>query len=285
MKTSLNPAKLSADNLSLTEFIDLASRHGFDGVDFGIGAAQNAALSLGGPSVLADYFKEKKVAPAVFGLDVEWRKDNVSFEQGISQLPEKAILAEQIGCTRCVTYILPAVNQPYADWERETARRFGEIARILGDVGIRFGLEWVGPHHLRVGGANATGTVAGISTMEQTLALIDRIGLSSVGLLVDSYHCYTTGIGEAEIAGLSDSLIVHAHINDAKLGVGFDKVLDGDRVLPGEGEIDLTGFLRGLRSAGYTGYVATEVLSPHNIANDYETAAGKVRQSLRTIGL
>jgi sugar phosphate isomerase/epimerase len=37
--------------------------------------------------------------------------------------------------------------------------------------------------------------------------------------------------------------------------------VDNERVMPGEGVIDLLGFLRALRYAGYDGAVSVEVLS------------------------
>ena len=285
MNLSLNSARLGADKLSFLEYVDLAARHGFNGVDFGIGAAQRAAEELGGPQLVGDYLKEKGVAPAVFGLDVEWRKDQATFEQGMAALVEKAKFANLIGAERCVTWMPPSVNDDAAEYQRKVERRFGEVGRVLGDQGIRFGLEWVGPHHLRAGEANAMGTNAWIYTLEDTLSLIEAIGLPNLGLLVDSYHCYTTGVTEDQLAALTDSLIVHVHINDAPTGIGPAGAKDGQRVLPGTGEIDLASFLSGIRRAGYKGYVAAEILAPQNLADDPETAAAQVRDSLRAVGL
>jgi sugar phosphate isomerase/epimerase len=285
MKTSLNPARLGAGNLSFTEFVDLAARHGFDGIDFGMGAAVRTADAMGGAWVLKRYLDEKGVAPAAFGLEVEWRKDDITYNDGIALFRQQVEYADILDACRCVTWIPPSVNTDPADWERQIARRFGEIAAILEDKNIALGLEWVGPHHLRAGGANAMGPYDTIHTLPQTLALIEAIGAPNVGLLVDSYHCYTTGIGEAEIAALRPDQIVHVHINDAPKGVGPDAAKDGERVLPGEGGIDLAAFLRGLKATGYDGLVAAEVLAPQNIADDPETAAAKVRASLRALGL
>ena len=281
MKTSLNPAGLNAGKLSLAEFLDLASRHGFDGVDFGIGSAQKVAGEGGGPEAVRALFAEKGVAPASFGLDVEWRKDDETFATGLAALGGKAALAHALGADRCCTWMPPSVPGDLAAWEAQTVRRFREIARVLGEHGVRFGIEWVGPHHFRTGpDANPW-----VYTMDGTLNLIDSIGESNVGLLVDSYHCYTTGISEAEIGRLTDAQIVHVHINDAPNGVGPEGARDNERVLPGTGEIDLAGFLSGLRSAGYTGFIAAEVLAPAPIAATAEEAAARVRAALRTVGL
>lgn len=283
MKTSLNGARLGADKLSFAEFVGLAARHGFDGVDFGIGAAMKLGEERGGGAeAVRAYFAEKNVAPAAFGMDVDWRKDEETFQSGLSALADKARFAQAIGADRCVTWMPPSVSGDVSDWHAQSVRRFREIARVLGGSGVRFGLEWVGPHHLREGGADAMGRKNWIYTMQGTLDLIEEIGQPNMGLLVDCYHCYTTGIGEAEISRLTDAQIVHVHVNDARKGVGPQNVRDGERVLPGEGEIDLAGFTRGLKAAGYTGFIAAEVLAPQNIAGDPDTAATKVRESLRT---
>jgi sugar phosphate isomerase/epimerase len=285
MKTSLNPARLGAGSLTFTEFVDLAARYGFGGIDFSISAAIRAADEMGGAWVLKRYMDDKGVAPAVFGLEVEWRRDDIAYNDGAALLERQVEYADILDARRCVTWIPPSVNADPADWERQVARRFGEIANILESKDIALGLEWVGPHHLRAGAANAMGAYDTVHTLPQTLTLIESIGAPNVGLLVDSYHCYTTGIGETEIAALLPDQIIHVHLNDAPDGVGPAVAKDGERVLPGEGGIDLAGFMRGLHATGYDGFVAVEVLAPQDIAADPETAAGRVRASLRAVGL
>nr|CAA9276511.1 hypothetical protein AVDCRST_MAG63-3271 [uncultured Armatimonadetes bacterium] len=284
MKTSLNGAGLNARGLGFEGFVELAARHGFDGVDFGLGGAQKLAEERGGVEAVRDLLAEKGVAPAAFGLEAEWRKDEEAFASGLAAFREKLPLARALGADRCTTWMPPSVNEDLGAWEAQTVRRFRQAARALGDHGVRFGIEWVGPRHLREG-EGAMGAHPWIYTMDGTRALIAQIGEPNVGLLVDCYHCYTTGIGGDEIARLADDEIVHVHVNDARRGVGPDGARDGERVLPGQGEIDLADFLRGLRAAGYSGFIAAEVLNKEPIAADAETAARTVRESLRGIDL
>ena len=177
----------------------------------------------------------------------------------------------------------PSVNGDVAEWHTQTVRRFGEIANVLAEGGVRFGLEWVGPHHLRAGGANAMGANDWVHDLPGTLALMEETGAANIGLLVDSYHCYTTGTTESDIAKLVDSQIVHVHINDTSATPEAAK--DGERLLPGLGVINLAGFLRGLETAGYTGFVACEVLAPKALAEAADEGAGMVRESLAGLGL
>ena len=176
MKTSLNGARLGAESLTLLEFVELAARQGFDGVDFGIGAAMRTGLEFGGADLLSEYFHERNIAPAAFGLEVDWRRDEVTYQQGMGALEDQARFAQAMGATRCVTWMPPSVHNA-EEWDRIVVRRFGEIAAVLERFDIRLGLEWVGPHHLRAGEVNAMGPEPWIYTMPDTLDLIDRIGV------------------------------------------------------------------------------------------------------------
>ena len=285
MKLSLCGAGLGAGKLSPLEFAELAARTGYSGVDFGISSAQRLAEELGGIAALCEKFHTLGVAPASFGLEVEWRRDDAVFAAGMATLAEKVAIARALGCTRCCTWMPSATSDDSSEWRTRTVARFREIGKVFADYGVRFGLEWVGPHHLRAGGENQMGPHPTVWTMPQTLELIAETGQSNLGLLVDSYHCYTTGITEDELAALTDSQIVHVHINDAPVGVGPAGAKDGQRVVPGTGEIDLPRFLSGLRRAGYDGYIACEILAPAPVADTPDEAATLIRSALRNLGL
>ncbi len=91
------------------------------------------------------------------------------------------------------------------------------------------------------------------------LELADAIG-TNVGLLVDSFHCHTAGTTWQHLAEIPAEKIVLAHLNDApRVPVG--EVQDGQRVLPGNGGIDLVGFLQALRRTGYNGPMSLEVFN------------------------
>ena len=285
MKLSLCGAGLGAGKLSLLEFAELAARTGYSGVDFGISSAQRLAGELGGTAALCEKFHSLGVAPATFGLEVEWRQGDAAFEAGMATLAEKAAVAQELGCTRCCTWMPSATSDGSSEWRTRTVARFREIGKVFADYGVRFGLEWVGPHHLRAGGENQMGPNPTVWTMPQTLELIAETGQSNLGLLVDSYHCYTTGITEDELAALTDSQIVHVHINDAPVGVGPAGAKDGQRVVPGTGEINLASFISGLTRAGYSGYIACEILAPAPVADTPDEAATLIRSALRNLGL
>jgi sugar phosphate isomerase/epimerase len=285
MQLSLCGAGLGAGKLSLLEFAELASRTGYAGIDFGISSAQRLADELGGATALSEKLLSLGVAPASFGLEVEWRRDDAAFASGMETLAARAALAQQLGCDRCCTWMPSSTNEDLSEWRTRTVARFTEIGKVFADYGVHFGLEWVGAHHLRAGGENQMGANPTVWTMPQTLELIAETGQSNIGLLVDSYHCYTTGVTEDELAALTDSQIVHVHINDAPIGVGPAGAKDGQRVVPGTGEINLASFLSGLRRVGYSGSIACEILAPEPVAETPDAAATLIRTALRELGL
>ena len=110
------------------------------------------------------------------------------FPRGLPKLAQAAEAAAALGCTSCCTYVLPSTDLGAAHFMALATRRLRTCAQILGAYGIRLGLEFVGPHHLRTRWKHPF-----IWTIDETLDWIDAIGERNVGLLFDSYHWYTNG--------------------------------------------------------------------------------------------
>ncbi len=235
-------------------WIKLASQAGFEAVDINaLGLIERNGLEQA-----KELLESNQMAIGAIGLPVEWRADDDAFRSGLPTLVAAAEAAAALGCTSCCTYILPSTDLPSAHFMALATRRMRICADILDAYGIRLGLEFVGPHHLRTRWTNPF-----IWTMEETLDWIDAIHAPNLGLLFDAYHWYTTGGTVKDIHALKPEQIVHVHINDAP-DVPVAEVLDNNRLYPGEGVIDLSGFLRALADIGYQGVVAQEVLTPES---------------------
>jgi sugar phosphate isomerase/epimerase len=284
MRVSLCGAGLGAARLSFFDFAELASATGFDGFDFGAQGALDAINELGLAGV-QQRLGQLNVVPAVFGLDVEWRGSDEKFDEGMVGFAERVAAAVAVGSERCCTWIPPASDVPTAEWTDRTVSRFQKIMDVLNANGVRLGLEFVGPHHLRAGGANAMGAFPTIWTLEQTLELINAIATDGLGLLVDSYHLDTTTTDADVLLPLGDALIVHAHINDAGSETTAETALDGNRVLPGAGRLPLQHYVDVLKAIGYNGFLCCEVLTPTPLGETPTAAAINIRESLRMLGV
>ena len=248
------------------QFIDLAAKYGFQSIDVDI---LGLVKHFEGTLQTTAYLQQKGIALGSFGLTVDWRSSDESFRDGLVTLIEAAKAAHSVGCTRCCTYILPSVDVKAAHFIVLATSRLRLCAQILGAYGISLGLEFVGPHHLRTQWKNPF-----IWTLDETLDWIAAIGEPNVGLLFDAYHWYTNELTLADIEKLRADQIVHVHINDAP-DVPVAEALDNGRLYPGEGVIDLAGFLKALNSIGYKGPIAQEILTAAPSTDSPDTLAAR----------
>ncbi len=276
MKLSLHRAILGQP-LSFTDYMALAAECGYQGVDVGIDeiiGLEPVTTAEAAQEIFARYGLE----PACWGLPVNWRESDEDFSAGMCELASQAQLASRIGCTRCCTWIHPASASPPEELHSLYIPRFREIARTLGDFGVRLGLEWVAPRHLH----QEMGKHAFIWNMHQLLDFIAEISEPNVGLLVDSFHWFNAEHTTADLEALRPEQIVYVHINDAP-DRSLDDQRDSEREIPGQGIIDLAGFVRALARVGYDGCMSTEIFGDELPAMPNKDAAVKVKTALDKI--
>ncbi len=229
------------------EFAKLAAKTGYPGTDIMLGSAMAE-----GAQATNDLLHNLNILPAAIDLPVEFRKDDTAFEESMAKLKPAAQFAAQIHCPRMITYIFPSSDTPAADLRATYKKRFTAIARVLADYNVRLGLEFLGPLEFR-----KKFKYEFIWRMNDMLAFAEEIG-SNVGLLLDSWHWYWAGATTQDIIHAGRKRIVHVHFNDAA-PLPMEQVKDDQRLLPGEGVINLVGFLRALQRIGYDDALSVEV--------------------------
>jgi sugar phosphate isomerase/epimerase len=229
------------------DFAKLASTTGYLGVDLMLAAARKQGLE---PTrkLLADLH----VAPAVADLPVEFRKDDATFKAGLPELEEAAPFIAALNCPRMITWIMSSMDQPSDEVRRIFKRRFTDIATILARSHVRLGLEFLGPLHIR-----KSKPYEFIWRMNDMLDFAKECG-SNVGLLLDAWHWYHAGATKADILRAGADRIVHIHFDDAAAQPP-EQVRDNERLMPGDGVIDLVGFLQTLQTAGYRDAASIEI--------------------------
>jgi sugar phosphate isomerase/epimerase len=93
--------------------------------------------------------------------------------------------------------------------------------------------------------------------MNDMLAFARECG-PNVGLLLDSWHWHHAGATPEDIIAAGRNRIVHVHFNDSP-NLPPKQIHDNQRLLPGEGVINLTGFLQALQSIHYKDALSVEV--------------------------
>jgi sugar phosphate isomerase/epimerase len=246
MFLALNSVLLSG-RVHWPEFARLAAKVGFPGTDVMLGPAMQA-----GADATNDLLAQLRVKPAVLDFPVEFRKDDETFRASLAELPKQAQFAAAIHCPRLITWIMPSSQTPKAELRALYKQRFTESARILAKSNVRLGLEFLGPLHLR-----KQFPYEFIWRMPEMLEFAKECG-PNVGLLLDSWHWHLAGATTQDIIDAGRDRIVHVHFNDAP-NLPPDQIRDNHRLLPGEGVINLVGFLRALQTIGYTDALSVEV--------------------------
>src|SRR3954447_1910140 len=231
--------------------VDLAAKHGFDSID----AAGLNGLSDAQLQDLLGYMKSKSIGWAIAGAPVDFRGEEAVFKEGMAKLPAQAKTLQKAGVTRATTWFMPrSQTLTYLQNFKVHSIRLREIGKVLGDNGMRFGLEYIGPKTLW-----ATQRYTFARTMGEPRELIAEIGLPNVGLVLDSWHWYHAGDGPADILQLKNQDVVSVDLNDAPAGVPKDEMVDGKRELPAStGVIDVKSFLGALEKIGFDGPVRVE---------------------------
>ena len=233
--------------------IALAHDHGFESVapDAGyLGGLSESSLT----ELLAD-LKSKGLTWGAAGLPVDFRGGDAAFRSGIEGLPAFASALKRAGATRVGTWISPGHDRlPYVANFRQHARRLREAAVVLGDHGLRLGLEYVGPKT-----SWTASRYPFIHSMAEMRELIADIGRDNVGLVLDSWHWYTAGETAEDLRRLTGGEVIACDLNDAPRSVPLDQQRDGVRELPcATGVIDTKAFLGALAAIGYDGPVRAE---------------------------
>ncbi len=253
------------------EIIALAREAGFEGVDFPGGLP---------PGELRERCRQHGLRIGAMGLPVEFRADEAAYERGLAGLRAAAAGAAEAGCTRCATWLRPCSEElTYLDNFRLHVRRLRPVAEILGEYGIRLGLEYVAPRTSRLGKRYEF-----VHTLPQVLELCGAIGTGNVGVLLDSWHWYTAGESLDDLKRLDNRLVVQVHVNDAPAGIPIDEQKDNVRDLPGAtGVIDIAGFLQTLAAMGYDGPVTPEPFRPDLAGLPAAEAARRVGAALGAV--
>lgn len=253
-------------------FPELAAQSGFHGVDIMLRPAMEA-----GADKTLDLLKKLRLRPASIDFPVKFDKDQALFERGLAELDAHAKFAADIGCPRMNTAVLASSDTPRDEMRERLRKRFTQCAEVMGRYDVRLALEFLGPLQFRKAKHEF------IWRMNDMLAFTEECG-KNVGLLLDAWHWRHAGATTDDIIKAGDR-IVHVHFDDAP-DLPPEQIRDNERLLPGEGVIDLVGFLKALKKIEYKNALSVEVFGRLNnetpemaARKGYEAAAAVLKKA------
>jgi sugar phosphate isomerase/epimerase len=276
MKIDLHTGNIGV-KANLQQQADYAAKYGFEAFDPNIN--ELAALS---DSAMNDMLAGMAASKLEFGFLAQsvpvGQPDEKFAEWMKGSLTGWAKTLQRAKMTRFCTWLSPSDGRlTYLQNFKLHARRLTEVAAVLGDHGIRFGLEYVGPKT-----SWSSRKYPFIHTMESMKELIAEIGKDNVGFLLDSWHWHNSGETPADIQTLRNKDVVGVHLNDAPKDVPVDQLKDGQREIPlATGVIDAAGFVNALNQIGYDGPIAAEPLGSSVRNLPPEEALAKVAEAMK----
>ena len=127
------------------------------------------------------------------------------------------------------------------------ARAVRNLAEFTEDLGVDIAIEFNWSPLVR--------------SLQGAVRVAEKADHPRVGVLFDTAHYHVTPTKLSDINEHSVGFIKHVHLNDMPDTPADLTHRDDDRVLPGEGVLDLTGIIGTLEQSGYGGYFSIEMFS------------------------
>jgi sugar phosphate isomerase/epimerase len=248
MFISLNNTLLNG-KVQWPESVRLAAKVGYGGTDINLAAAVREGMDAT-KALLA----ETKLKPSYAGLPVNvTRGDEDTFKKGMETLDDQVKFAAAIGCSRMMVVMPPSSETPKETLRQTLKTRFQAVGAVLSKHNVRCGFEFLGPLQFRQRAPHEF-----IWRMNEMVEFAKECG-PSFGVVLDVWHWYHSGATLQDIRSAGNSRIVLLHLSDAAKQAPED-VRDNQRLMAGEGVIDLAGIFKTLREMGWEGSVSPEPL-------------------------
>ncbi len=128
------------------------------------------------------------------------------------------------------------------------ARGYADLLRIGRETGVRAVLEYIS-------------FFASLHQVADAVAVLDECAEEDACLVLDAFHNWNDRTTLDDLRALPLARIAHYHINDAAPGIPSGSQKDPDRVMVGDGVIDLRAELEILKAKGYDRWLSLELFN------------------------
>jgi 2-keto-myo-inositol isomerase len=156
------------------------------------------------------------------------------------------------------------------DITRESVESLRRVAAVCRPYGVKVGFEFLGF------------PTCSVRTLGVCRQIVDAVNDPNVGVIIDMCHFYTGGSTVEEMQGLNPASLYIVHMDDTEPGDPA-KLVDADRLLPGDGVIPLREYIAGLQAIGYRGAYSLELFRPEYWKLDPQVIAQRGIDKMRAL--
>jgi 2-keto-myo-inositol isomerase len=266
----------------ILESIKIAAKAGYHAIEPWISELDEFVKTGGTLKDLGKQIRDAGLAvPDAIGF-AEWLvDDDARRKKGLEQAKQDMDKVQQIGGTRLAA---PPVGATGGMSRRDDPKHTNPISdmmiaadryRALLELGQKMGVTPI---------VEVWGFSKSLSRLGETLHVAAECGLPGGAILPDVYHLYKGGSLFHGLKLLGPASIGIFHVNDYP-NIDRAKIVDQDRVFPGDGVAPLKDIFKALYDVGYRGYLSLELfnreywkLPPGEVATE---GLAKLRQSVR----
>lgn len=242
MKTSIATVSISG---TLPEKLEAIAAAGFDGIEI---FEQDFIASDLSPRDVGRMVADHGLTIALFqpfrdfeGLPEPHRS------RAFARAERKFDLMNQLGTD--LVLVCSSVHPAAMGGIDRMAQDFHDLGQVAARHGIRVGFEalaW-GRH---------------VNDHRDAWEVVRRAGHPSIGLILDSFHTLGRGISPDSIRAIPGDRIFFVQLADAP-AITMDLLYWSRhfRNMPGEGDLDVTGFMRAVAATGYSGPLSLEIFN------------------------
>ena len=249
-KFAMNASTLRGYKLSLAEQVKAVAEAGFAGFEPWMAdiRAAKAAGALGVVRRIARDGGVSFVNGIAFG---QWvHPDPEKRAAGLEETKRDMALLAELGCPRIAASMFGVQKQgsPILKAE-EIAERYAAVLDLGKEMGVKPLLEYWG-HSVN------------LPRLEDALAVLKILGRPDAAVLADVYHTYRGGGSFEAFRSLSPDILPVLHMNDYPANPPRAKLVDADRVWPGDGIAPWPEIFAALDSAKVSPWLSIELFNP-----------------------
>lgn len=266
MRTCINGATTMP--YTLEQDIENAGKVVFEGVELWVEKVEKYLQHHSPEDLKAELQKWNLQAASLcgYGLDPS-QKDS---SEAVKRIGEAARVANAIGCPILLVF---GGGMPEGATKSEAIKKAAKLAREFGEAcaefGVKIALEPLGLHSFMPGPREA-------------LQIAEEAGLNNIGIMMDTFHYYKSGVSIDEIASIPIKKLLIVHINDCEQ-LPREQLTDAHRLYPGLGVIPLREMLGVLKQKGYDGFLSVEIFREEYWKEPPEVISKKAKEHLDRI--
>ena len=242
MQICLNTSTIKP--VPLLEKIKLVGEAGYAGIELWLNDIWEFVARGGEVSEVTKALEDHGlIVPSVIAMRQWGDFDGWEHQLVLDEARRRFALGARLGAPFIVA--TPPLENPQTS---HLASRYKELLQIGREEGIKPTFEYIS-------------FFKSVYTLKRAWEIVQEADDPDATLILDAFHNWNSASTDDDLKAIPLDRISHYHIDDADLNKDARTQTDPDRVMPGDGQIDLLSEISILKEKGYDGTVSLELFN------------------------